>query len=159
ARLAAHVDHAVDAGAAAQDLAARVAQGPSVETGVRLRHVEPVGARIADAAQIPHRNVDPRVVVAPTGLDQQHAPPGIRREAVGQEAARGAGAHHDEVDGLAEGYVASGQLPAAPPARAGNSLLSPSASSSTAIAARMRPIRRVITLMPVWPSTRAMRPE
>ena len=41
----------------------------------------------------------------------------------------------------------------------GNSLVSPSASSSTAIAARMRPISRVITLMPVRPSTRAIRSD
>src|SRR6185503_19405152 len=43
-------------------------------------------------------------------------------------------------------------------ARAGNSLVSPSDSSSTAIAARISPIRRVITLMPVRPRSLAMRP-
>jgi len=41
----------------------------------------------------------------------------------------------------------------------GNSLISPSASSSTAIAARIKPISRVMMLMPVRPSALAMRPE
>ena len=40
--------------------------------------------------------------------------------------------------------------------RTGKSLPSPSAITSTASAARISPIRRVITLMPVLPSTRAM---
>jgi RNA polymerase sigma factor (sigma-70 family) len=40
------------------------------------------------------------------------------------------------------------------PASAGNSFVRPSAMTSTAIAARIRPISRVMTLMPVLPSTR-----
>jgi hypothetical protein len=73
ARLAAHVDHAVDAGAAAQHLAARVAQHAAVQARVRLGAVQPVGARVADAVQVADRDVDPVVVVAPAGLEQQHA--------------------------------------------------------------------------------------
>lgn len=44
----------------------------------------------------------------------------------------------------------------AQPRSIGNSLPKPSAITSTASAASIRPIRRVITLMPVLPSTRAM---
>ena len=44
-------------------------------------------------------------------------------------------------------------------ASTGNSFSSPSAITSTASAASSRPIRRVITLMPVLPSTRAMVPD
>jgi hypothetical protein len=77
ARLAAHVDHAVDAAAAAQRLAARVAQRAAVQAGVGLGVVEPVGARVADAVQVAHRDVDPVVVVLAAGLDQQHALGGV----------------------------------------------------------------------------------
>ena len=63
ARLATHVDHAVDARAAAQHLAARIQQVAAVESRFRFGAVAPVGARIADAAQIAHGNVDPAIVV------------------------------------------------------------------------------------------------
>jgi len=101
-RLAAHVDHAVDAGRAAEHLAARVAQHAAVEARVGLGLVQPVGARVADAVQVAHRDVDPRIAVAPAGLDQQHAMPRIRRQPVGQQAAGRAGADHDEVERIAE---------------------------------------------------------
>ncbi len=99
AGLAAHIDHAVDAAAPAQHFAARVAQGAAVEPGVGFGVVEPVGARVADAVQIAHRNVDPGVVVFAPGLDQQHALVGIGAKAVGQQAARGARADDDVVEG------------------------------------------------------------
>lgn len=44
-------------------------------------------------------------------------------------------------------------------ASTGNNLIRPSDITSTASAARIRPISRVITLMPVLPSTLAMRPD
>ena len=99
APLAAHVDHAVDAGAAAQHLAARVTQRAPVQPGVGFGAVAPVGARVADAVQVAHRNVDPVVVVLATGFDQQHALGGIGTEPVGQQAAGGAGADDDVVEG------------------------------------------------------------
>src|SRR5690606_29064174 len=49
ARLAAHVNHAVDARAPAQRLATRVAQLPAVQAGIGLGLVQPVGARVANA--------------------------------------------------------------------------------------------------------------
>ncbi len=73
ARLAPHVNHAVDAGAAAQCLAARIAQRAAIESGIGLGVVKPVGARVADAVQIAGRNVNPVVVVLAAGFDQQHA--------------------------------------------------------------------------------------
>ena len=72
AGLTAHVDHAVDAGAAAQGLAARIAQAAAVEAGVGLGLIEPVGARIAYAVEVADGNVNPVVVVLATGLDEQH---------------------------------------------------------------------------------------
>jgi hypothetical protein len=105
APLAAHVDHAVDAGAAAQRLAARVAQRAAVQAGIGLGLVAPVGARVADAIQVAHGNVDPVVAVAAAGFDQQHALGGVGTQAVGQQAAGGAGADDDvvELEGIAHG--------------------------------------------------------
>jgi hypothetical protein len=107
AGLAAHVDHAVDAAAAAQRLAARIAQRAAVQAGGGLGVVEPVGARVADAIQVAHRNVDPVVVVLAAGLDQQHPLGRVRAEPVGQQAAGRAGANDDVV----EGGVAHGLSP------------------------------------------------
>ena len=99
ARLATHVDHAVDAGAAAENLAARIQQIASVQAGFGLGAIAPVGARIADAAQIAHGNVDPRIVVRTTGFDEQHATLGIRAQTIGEQATRRAGADDHVVEG------------------------------------------------------------
>ena len=164
ARLAAHVDHAVDAGRAAQRLAARVAQRAAVQARFCLGLVEPVGAGVPDAMQVAHRNVDPVVVVAPAGLDHQHPLAGVGAQAVGEQATGGAAADDDVVEGgVAHGVsilskVKSSARDQALPRKTGNSLLRPSAISSTASAARTSPISRVITLMPVLPSARAIGP-
>ena len=73
ARLAAHVDHAVDRGAAAQHLAARIVERAAVEAGLGLGLEAPVGARVADHVEVADRDVDPEVVVLAAGLEQQHA--------------------------------------------------------------------------------------
>ena len=108
ARLAAHVDHAVDARRAAEHLAARIAQHAAVQPGVGLGLVQPVGARVADAVQIADRDVDPGVVVAAAGFEQQHARVRVGRQPVGEQAAGGAGADDDVVPG---GRVAHRSLP------------------------------------------------
>ena len=97
ARLAAHVNHAVDAAAAAQGFAARVTQRAAVQARLGLGLVQPVGARVANAVQVAHRDVDPVVIVAATSLDQQHTLAGIGRQTVGQQAAGGTGADDDVV--------------------------------------------------------------
>ena len=96
-RLAAHVDHAVDRGAAAEQLAARIDQGASVETWLRLGLHHPVGARIADAVQIADRDMHPVIVVAAACFQQQDARGGILRQTVGQHAAGCAAADDDVV--------------------------------------------------------------
>ena len=104
ARLAAHVDHAVDAAAAAQRLAARVAQGAAVQARVGLGVVEPVGARVADAVQVAHGDVDPVVVVLAARLDQQHAVAAVGAQAVGEQGTGRAPADDDGVKrGVAHG--------------------------------------------------------
>ena len=71
ARLAAHVDHAVDAARAAEHFAARVAQASAVQAGGRFGRVEPVGARVADAVEIADWDVDPEIIVLAARLDQR----------------------------------------------------------------------------------------
>ena len=48
-RLTAQIEHPIDRRAAAQQLAARIGDGPAVEAGLHLGPKPPIGARIADA--------------------------------------------------------------------------------------------------------------
>ncbi len=97
ARLAAHVDHAVDRRAAAQHPAARVADRAPVQAGFGLGLEAPVGARVADAIQIPDRNMDPQVVVLAARFEHQHRDFRVGGQAVGQHAAGSAAADDDVV--------------------------------------------------------------
>ena len=69
-RLAAHVDHAVDAGAAAQCFATWIAQAASVEPGIWFCLIEPVCAWVANAVQVTNGDVDPVVIVFATRFEQ-----------------------------------------------------------------------------------------
>ena len=100
ARLAAHVDHAVDRGAAAQHLAARIVEAAAVEARLRRGLEAPVGARIAHQVEVADGDVDPVVVVLAAGFQQQHARLGIGGQAVGQQAPGRAGADDDVVVGF-----------------------------------------------------------
>ena len=95
--LAAHVDHGVDGGGAADHLAARIVEAAAVEPRLRLGLEHPVGARIADGEEIADRDVEPDPVVPAAGLEQQHARSGIGGEPVRQHAAGRAGADDDVV--------------------------------------------------------------
>jgi hypothetical protein len=99
ARLTTHVDHAVDAAAASEGAATRVAQAAAVEAGFRFRLVQPVGARVADAVEIADGNVDPRIGVRPAGFEQQHTARRVGTQAVGEQAAGRAGPDDDHVVG------------------------------------------------------------
>ena len=95
--LAAHVDHGVDRGRAADHLAARIVQAAAVEAFLRLGLEHPVRARIADGEEIADRDVVPDPIVAPAGLKQQHARIRRGRQPVRQHAAGRAGADDDVV--------------------------------------------------------------
>ena len=99
ARLAAHVNHAVDAGATAQHLAARVAQAATIEARSGLSVIEPIGARVTYAIQIADRNMHPVVIVFAAGFDQQHPLGRVRAQAVGKQTTGGARADDDVVEG------------------------------------------------------------
>ena len=100
-RLTAHVDHAVDAAAPTQRFATRIAQRTAIQARLRLGVVKPVRARVANAVQIAHRNMNPVVVVLASGFNQQHALARIGREPIGQQATRRAGTDDDVVEGSA----------------------------------------------------------
>src|SRR5665213_234701 len=87
ARLAAHVDHAVDRGAAAQHAAARIIERAAVESGLGLRLEAPIGARIVLGVKIADRDSYPDVIVLAAGLEQQDGDVWIGGETVGQYAA------------------------------------------------------------------------
>ena len=99
ARLAAHVNHAVDARAPAQYLASWVAQAATIQARSRFGLVEPIGARVANAIQIAHGDVHPVVIVFAPRFDQQHPLAAIGTQAVGKQAACGARANDDVVKG------------------------------------------------------------
>ena len=69
-RLAAHIDHAVDRGAAAQDPAARIALHTIVKARIGLCVIHPICARIANAIQITDRDVNPWVTVGFARFEQ-----------------------------------------------------------------------------------------
>ncbi len=114
-RLPAHVDHAVDAGAAPQRLAARIDELAAVQAGVRLGSKAPVGARVIDAVEVPDRDVDPGMAILAPGLDEKHLASNIGTQPVGKQRARGAAADDDVVgDGrvhFATGIANSAPLP------------------------------------------------
>ena len=100
ALLAAHVDHAVDGGAAAQHLAARIVEAAAVEARLGGGLVAPVGARVAHQVEVADGDVDPAVVVLAAGLQQQHAGIGVGRQPVRQQAPGRARADDDVVVGV-----------------------------------------------------------
>jgi hypothetical protein len=97
ARLSAHVDHAIDGGTAAENLAARVEQRAAVEARLFCRAIAPVGARIADAVEIADRDMHPMVIVAAARLQQQHPVFRIHAQPVGEHAAGRTGTDHDVI--------------------------------------------------------------
>ena len=95
--LATHVDHAVDGRAAAQHFAPWVTQGAPLQAGLRLGLEAPVGAWVADAEQVADGDMDPGVVVAATGFQQQDTVSRVGGQTIGQQASGRAGADDDVI--------------------------------------------------------------
>src|SRR6266702_8482697 len=72
ARLATHVDHAVDTGTPTQRFATRIENLPAIESLVRLSAELPVSTRIADAVEITDGNVNPHVIIGTACFDQEN---------------------------------------------------------------------------------------
>ena len=96
--LSAHRDHGVDGRRAADHLAAGIGQRTAVETGLGLGSKHPVRPRIADREQVADRDVKPDPVIVAAGFQDQHPVSRIGRQAVGDDAAGGAGADDDIVE-------------------------------------------------------------
>ena len=96
--LAAHVDHAVDRGTAAEHPAARIVERPAVQAVLGLGPEAPVGARVALGVEIADRQPDPDIVVPAAGLEQQHPVAPVFRQPVRQHTAGRAGADDDIVE-------------------------------------------------------------
>ncbi len=87
--MAAHADQTVDRTASPQKRAARVGEAAAVETGLGGGGHHPVGARIADAIEVPDGNVHPVTIVRPGRFEQEHAALRIGAQPVGKNAACG----------------------------------------------------------------------
>ena len=98
-RLAAHVDHGIDGGRAADHPPPRIGDAAPGQARVRLGPEHPVRAGIADGEQVAHGNVQPDPVVLAPRLEQQHPVPRIGGQPVGQNAAGRPGPHDDVVEG------------------------------------------------------------
>ena len=99
-RLAAHIDHGVDGGRAADHPAARIGDRAAAQIRLRRRLEHPVGARIADGVEIADRNMEPDPIVAAASLDEEHAVAGVAAQPIGKHAAGRAGADDNEIVGL-----------------------------------------------------------
>ena len=88
--LAAYVDQAVDCTRAPEHLAARPVDLSIVHAWIGLGIEAPVVLRVEHGLGVADRDMDPGVRVRRSGLQQQHAVPSIRAQAIGQHAAGGA---------------------------------------------------------------------
>ncbi|MHC2409557.1 hypothetical protein ACVJGC_002148 [Bradyrhizobium diazoefficiens] len=96
--LAANIEQAVDRARAAQRLTARLEHLAPLQLGLRLGLVHPVDRLLLEQLAVAERHVDPDVGILRAGLEQQHAVLAVRRQAVGEHAAGGAGADDDVVE-------------------------------------------------------------
>ena len=85
--LAAHINHAVDRRTAAQHATTRITELATIQSGISLSAVTPIGARVADAVQIANGDMDPVPVILAAGLKQQHTIFRIGRQAISQYTA------------------------------------------------------------------------
>ncbi len=99
-RVAALEDLAVDAAAAAEDLAAGVEDAPPVHERLGLRLVAPVVEPAADREGQRRGHVDERIEAPVRAARLQHEDPGVRvlRQAVGQHRSGRATANDDDVE-------------------------------------------------------------
>jgi hypothetical protein len=86
--LAADIDHAVDRRRAAEHAASRVEDRTVVDPGIGLGRKAPGQLRMIEQFDVPGRDMDQRVPVAPAGLDQDDPCGRIGRQPVRQHAPR-----------------------------------------------------------------------
>ena len=108
--VAAHPDHGVDGGGAAEQLAARPVVGIAGEPRVGFGLVVPVDGRVEEGLAIAERHLDEEAAVGAARLQHQHRVAAVRRQALGDDAAGRAGADDDEVEALHQ--IGRARLPA-----------------------------------------------
>jgi hypothetical protein len=94
---AAHVDHAIQRTGAAEHLATRLVRRAAVETGDGLALEFPIVGIVREELVIADGNVDPRVVVAPASLEQQHSIAARLRQSRGDRASGRSSARYNEI--------------------------------------------------------------
>jgi hypothetical protein len=92
AAMTADIDHGIDRGGAADDLAAGAFKGAAVHRDLGFGEVHPVVAALLQYAPPAERDVDPRVAVPTTGFEQQNRDARVLAEAIGKRAPGRAGA-------------------------------------------------------------------
>ena len=95
--LATHEHQAVDGAGAPEQTPAGDRDRPSSRAFVGLGAEAPVGGRVVDELREADRH-PAQPVTSRTRLDQQHPPPAVGREAIGEDAAGGPRAHDDEIE-------------------------------------------------------------
>src|SRR5262249_7257764 len=105
AAVAARIGHGVDRGRPADHLAARAFDAAVRHVRLGFGEIHPVVHAVEQDAAPAERDVDPGVPVPATGLEHEHLGVAVLREAVGKDAARGAGADDDVVVGLVLGLA------------------------------------------------------
>src|SRR5712691_9825859 len=98
-RLAADVEQAVDRARPAQHFPTRLDDPPAVELRLGLRAVEPIDLGVGEQLAVAERDVDPDVAVVPARLQEENAMAAGGGQAIGENAAGGAGADDDIIEG------------------------------------------------------------
>src|SRR5262252_7665169 len=104
--LAAYADQPIDRAGAAERLASRPVDAPSVHARLRLGLETPVHTRVEHRLGIADRHVNPRVAVRRPGFEQQHLVAAVSGKPVGQHAAGGTRPDDDVV--IAHGRILAG---------------------------------------------------
>src|SRR5215831_17123806 len=86
--LTTNINHAVDRTGAAEHPAARVEDRAPIDAGVWLGPETPGQGRVVEQFDVAGGDVDQRVSVAPTRLDQHDPGPGVPAQPIGEHASR-----------------------------------------------------------------------
>ncbi|OBQ29136.1 MAG: hypothetical protein AN485_24065, partial [Anabaena sp. MDT14b] len=101
--LATDIEQAIDRGRAAQDLAARQDMLAPARAGIRLGRIEPIDLGVLQGLGIANRDMDHQVghelrqvagrAIIAARFEEQDLGATVRRQSIGQHAARRSGAH------------------------------------------------------------------
>ncbi|MEY3573042.1 MAG: hypothetical protein RJA77_957, partial [Pseudomonadota bacterium] len=96
-RLAPHVDHCIDGGAATKHPTSRIVDASATEPWVGLCLEAPVCSGVGDGVEVAHGNLDPVPVVLTARFNEQDAVFGVSTQPIGEQAASTARPYDDAV--------------------------------------------------------------